>query len=618
VLTQENLTANADGIADWLKITTGDRFMIVLPLHHINSTTMSLATLLRGGTIVLVNRYSNSKFFEIAAGTGATLASVVPTIVHDQLEQKSQFNILKSKLKLTRIQLGSAPVVAKEAEEFVKMTGIPLIQGYGQTETALRSTGVRLSRWRKFARSPSPTRYRSGWPQTAAVSLANLPTSIASQARNPASFWRDLRSNTIGSEMKWTNVTVLGKGGSQAPEGQEGEICVRGPVIMKKYLKNPAATEEAFKYGWFHSGDLGYWKMVDGEKQFFLKGRIKEIIIKTGVNVSPVAVEEKILESVAGVDQVYVVGVGDERAGEEIGAVVVWKKGSGGIREIGGIKGLADFETPKYWFSIPARRLPMTSTGKVQRVKLKEMFSGCAAIAETGDYMFRAVAAAEEEEVVEEAREMYNRYWRPLQADKKAWGDQLRDKVMIGAFEKKTGKLDGWIRIRAEGKTVLADAVTARGNKNYKSYKNYNGEDKGVYRNLKDFKGNIEEINKYLNLRLDPVIEWHRKPKAGWNRGAKVIKIIENARPGDTPALGYGVLMEYPEFAGMPAPEVTAGASLGMQLVEAGLVYAKKAGFDKVRVLSRPVGLLSWVIQNTRKTRRTRLSDSRRIGGSED
>ena len=125
------------------------------------------------------------------------------------------------------------------------------------------------------------------------------------------------------------------------------------------------------------------------------------------------------------------------------------------------------------------------------------------------------------------------------------------------------------------------------------------------------------EINKYLNLGIDPIIEFHRKAKAGWKRGAKIVKAVENARPGDTPALGYGVLMEYPEFNKMPQPKVLAGASLGTQLVEAGLIYAKKEGFDRVRVLSRPVGLLKWVIRNTRKTRKARLSDSRRIGGSE-
>ncbi len=557
LLTQENLMANADGIADWLHINSTDRFMILLPLHHINSTTMSLATLLRGGTIVLISRYSNSQFFEIAAKTGATLSSVVPTIIHDQLTQLDHFNILKWKIKLSRIQLGSAPVVVKEAEEFVKMTGISLIQGYGQTETALRSTGVKWS-------------------------------------------WKNLRSNTIGSEMKWTNVTVLTKEGKEELEGKEGEICVRGPVIMKKYLKNPAATKEAFKYGWFHSGDLGYWKKVGGEKQFFLKGRIREIIIKAGVNVSPMAVEEKILESVAGVDQVYAVGIADERVGEEVGAVLVLDdRSSSMISKMPSsahltVKGLSDFEIPKYWFSIPVERLPMTSTGKVQRVKLKEMFSGCQAIAETGTHLFRRIAAVEDE-VMEAARRMYNDRWRPLSSNKESWRKEAEQKIFIGGFNKETGELDGWIRMKLERKIVLADAVTARGNKKYNEESPCRG--KEIHLNRKD-------VEIYLSKNLDPIIEFHRKPKAGWKRGAKIMKIVKNARPGDTPAMGYGVLMEYPEFAKNPAPKVSAEASLGVQLVEAGLVYAYKMGYKRVRVLSRPVGLLKWIKERYLEDRR--------------
>ena len=227
----------------------------------------------------------------------------------------------------------------------------------------------------------------------------------------------------------------------------------------------------------------------------------------------------------------------------------------------------------------------MTSTGKVQRVKLKEMFGGCAAIAETKEYMFRVIAGAEEN-AIEAAREMYNDRWQPLSADKKNWSNELRDKFLIGAFEKETGKLGGWIRIKPDGKTVLADAVTSYGKNNV--YKGYNG-----YKINK--KINKKAVEAYLEKKTDPIIEFHRRPKAGWKLGAKIVKVVANARPGDTPALGYGVLMEYPEFDKMPQPKVLAGASLGTQLVEAGLIYAKKEGFDRVRVLSRPVGLWRWI-----------------------
>lgn len=551
LLTQENLMANADGVADWLKITPNDKFMITLPLHHINSTTMCLATFIRGGAVVLTSRYSNSGFWKLAVDSGATLTSVVPTIIHDQLGQMTEFNRLKPRIKLSRIQLGSAPVVVAEAESFTNLSQIPLIQGYGQTETALRSTGVNWSQEKPLSRN----------------------------------YWNNLRSNTIGSEMKWTNVTVLKEDGVESRQEEEGEICVKGPVIMKEYINNPVETKKAFEYGWFHSGDLGYWKIIGSEKQFFIKGRLKEIIIKAGTNVSPLFVEQAVRKSLQGIDQVYVIGIPDERAGEEIGAIAVWKNGK--FRKLPkGIKGLLKFETPVLWFSVLAQDLPMTSTGKVQRVKLKEMFSRCAVIAETDKFMFRVVSPAEDE-VMEEARQMYNARWQPLSADKKVWTDEIRKKVIIGAFDKATGRLGGWIRVKTEGKIVTADAVTSGLSKPEVC--------ETSSRVVKFRQLHAEEVEIYLRKKIDPVIEFHRRPKAGWKQGAKVVKVVKNARPGDTPALGYGVMMEYPEFAKMPPPKISAEASLGVQLVEAAMILGKRQGFARVRVLSRPVGLLKWI-----------------------
>lgn len=556
LLTQENLVANADGIADWLKITQKDKFMITLPLHHINSTTMCLATFLRGGTVVLISRYSNSGFWKLAARSGATLTSVVPTIIHDQLSQITEFDRLKPGIKLSRIQLGSAPVVVAEAENFVKLTQIPLIQGYGQTETALRSAGV-------------------SWDQ-----------------ENPLSqkYWSNLRSNTIGTEMKWTNVTVLKEDGKESKQGEEGEICVQGPVIMKEYINNPLETKKAFEFGWFHSGDSGYWKMVDSEKQFFIKGRLKEIIIKAGTNVSPLFVEKLVLKALSDIDQVYVIGIPDERVGEEIGAVVVWKaKGQGPASTRGElrakgrrIKGLSDFETPKYWFAVSADDLPMTSTGKVQRVKLKQMFADCYSLAETNSHIFRQLAI-EETGLIEQARQIHNIGWQPLRVSKTEWEKKLKEKFLIGAISKTNGELDGYIRCQKVKNNILADALSVR--------------EKSFVRKFSDKlpKAAIKDVENYLKKSIDPVVNFHKLPKAGLKSGARILKIIPQARPGDFPALGFGVLMEYPSLKSESLC-LTPDASLGRQLVESALISAKKHNIDIVRVLTRPVKLLEWMV----------------------
>lgn len=545
-LTIGNLMANADGIAAWLAINERDRFLIILPLHHINSTTMCLATLLRGGTIVLQSRYSNSQFWDVARETEATLTSVVPTIIHDQLAQIQDRPL---ETALSRIQIGSAPVQPQEAEEFVKKTKIPLIQGYGQTETALRSTGVV---W-------NPDRPR--WEP----------------------YWRDLGSNTIGEEMKWTNVTVLTKEGKEGLEGQEGEICVRGPVIMKEYLKNPVETKKAFEYGWFHSGDLGFWQKVGPQKQFFIRGRLKEVIIKAGVNVSPLFVEHALKKSLLEIDQVYVIGIPDERVGEEVGAVVVWKQWK--FRKLPQkVKGLSKFETPGFWFSVEAHDLPMTSTGKVQRVKLKQMFADCAAIAETKEHVFRRLATVETD-LIEQARRIHNVGWKPLVSAKREWRWGLEGKFLISAIKKTDGELVGYIRCRPQGGMIEADALTVAGRKKFK-----------VDSPETLPQPTVKDVEMYLANNLDPVIKFHQRPKAGLKTGAKILKIVSRARPGDSAALGFGVLMEYPRLQ-RENPMVTIGASLGQQLVEAALTDAKNRGIHVVRVLSRPVGLAHWVLE---------------------
>jgi len=551
LLTQKNLVANADGVADWLKISQADKFMITLPLHHINSTTMFLATFLRGGSVVLTSRYSNSGFWKIAAESGATLTSVVPTIIHDQLGQMTEFDRLKPRIKLSRIQLGSAPVVVAEAESFVRVTQIPLIQGYGQTETALRSTGV-------------------SWNQ-----------------RQPLSqnYWNNLRSNTIGSEMKWTNVSVLKEDGTESKQGEEGEICIKGPVIMKEYINNPLETKKAFESGWFHSGDLGYWKMIRSEKQFFIKSRLKEIIIKAGTNISPLFVEKAVLKSLPDIDQVYVIGIPDERVGEEIGAVVVWKNGKF-TKLPKRVKGLLKFETPIYWFSVLAQDLPMTSTGKVQRVKLKQMFSECSVIAETKEHVFRRLANYETG-LIEQARLIHNAGWEPLTSSEKEWKKELQEKFLIGAIDKVRGELNGYIRCQKLKKAIRADALSVQGKIFVQKFSD------------KLPKLTIRNVEDYLKNNIDPVVKFHLRPKGGLKSGARILDIIPQARPGDSPALSFGILMEYPPIK-IEIPTITIEASLGQQLVESALILAKKQNMNFVKVLTRPVKLLDWALKKVK------------------
>lgn len=103
------------------------------------------------------------------------------------------------------------------------------------------------------------------------------------------------------------------------------------------------------------------------------------------------------------------------------------------------------------------------------------------------------------------------------------------------------------------------------------------------------------QVNLYLKENIDPVISFHQQPKAGSKSGAKIIKVISNARPADVVSLGYGVLMEYPPVDSII--HLSPQATLGTQLVESAMIFASKHNFPRIRVLTRPVGLLAWALK---------------------
>jgi fatty-acyl-CoA synthase len=152
-----------------------------------------------------------------------------------------------------------------------------------------------------------------------------------------------------------------------------GEVMFRGNVVMKGYLKSPQATQKSFKDGWFHSGDLGVWH-PDGYIQ--LKDRSKDIIISGGENISSIEVENTLYKHSA-VLEAAVVARPDDKWGETPCAFVNLKNGYKGTTDQDLINfcrdNLAHFKCPKH---IVFGELPKTSTGKIQKFKLRERVPG--------------------------------------------------------------------------------------------------------------------------------------------------------------------------------------------------------------------------------------------------
>lgn len=578
-LSLENLVINADGIREWFKITAEDRFMVNLPLHHINSTTFCLSTLLAGGSISVLPNYSNSRFWQQAANTSSTFTSIVPSICFDQLSRIKEFEAVKDRLKMNRIQIGSAPVVSSDVEKFVKLFGIPLYQGYGQTETALRVTGVPLDTDKK-------------------------------------TYTELVQSNSIGKAMDWASINIVDEQGNVLGENKEGELAVKGPAIMKGYLGNI----DAFKNGYFMTGDIGYFKVINNEKYYFLKGRKKEIIIKGGINISPVAVEDKLKKINSDIDQVYVIGIEDKRYGEEVGAVICWKKMIDSEKAkinlkyqlIRGSGYISSYESPQYLFSFNSADLPMTSTGKVQRSILKskinkEDFEAVNFIYKNTDYEFLFLTLSSP--YFAASFNLYNYCWDPLVLNVNEFKKQIKNGSAIVAVDS-NNKVCGLIllirtNISEKELSLLSysklistggDSINSDDGKSFVCVaicsSNYKPQDIPKV----NLKPTVEDVREYLFAGRDSVYSFHAKPKGGFTKGASLISLLPNSRPEDKRSMGFNMLLKYPEIT--KEIQITKSKlAVATQLIEVVMFLVRQLGIEFVYAFSRPADLAKYLSQ---------------------
>ncbi len=369
------------------------------------------------------------------------------------------------------------------------------------------------------------------------------------------------------------------------------------------YLNDSEATQKAFIDGWFHSGDLGRYKTKNGEKWYYIVGRIKEIIIKGGVNLSPSAIEDAILKNFPEIEEVAVVGIPDERMGEEIASAIVLKQNIkyqisnikkkilDKIREKK-IEGLSEYEMPKKVFFMDS--LPKTSTGKIQRVLVKKMISS---------YFVRQIDFSERDIFRKAAEIESERFGLPASLEdfrKRAkqgivWGAFLHDDL-VGSISCVKTNLSELKRIKTwkevvnsgirEGDTLVCVAISVKSSKlKVKNSKKQKRDEKLLARKY---------IKEYVESGRDHVIAFHMKPKGGLS-GAKVWKIVENGRPDDREAMGYNVLMKYPDLDGVKSIIFTKDASPAVFLIETALDYALKNGIKHVIAFSRPAGFKEYL-----------------------
>jgi len=182
----------------------------------------------------------------------------------------------------------------------------------------------------------------------------------------------ETRCTTVGSDYEFTEVAVISpETGEQCADGVQGEMCCRGYNVMKGYYKNPQATSEVIdRNGFLHSGDLG---VKDPDGNYRITGRIKDMIIRGGENISPREIEE-FLYHMPGVKDAQVVAITSQRYGEDVGVFIIPHEGAEllaeDVQEFCKEK-IARYKIPRYVFFV--KEYPLTGSGKIQKFKLREM-----------------------------------------------------------------------------------------------------------------------------------------------------------------------------------------------------------------------------------------------------
>lgn len=323
MLTHRNLGSNARSAAETNRMTRGEVALSALPLTHSYGLTMSLVPSIVGIYCVLVRWFDAEEIFAYTESHHITTMTGVPAMYIQLLNhpRAPQYNVRSWK----RLQSGAAPLPEEVLYAFREKFGVYIYEGYGLTEA-----------------SPVVTCQRPDIP---------------------------LKPGSVGPPIEGVEVSIRDEFERVLPAGSPGEICVRGPNVMKGYYRDVEETEKALRGGWLHTGDIGY---LDEDGYLYIVERKKDLIISGGFNLYPSEVEQ-VLERHPAVREVAVVGEPDPIMGEVVHAFVVLQEGHG-VSEAE----LIDFARKSLvYYKVPHRvsfldEMPRTFLGKAAKKELRE------------------------------------------------------------------------------------------------------------------------------------------------------------------------------------------------------------------------------------------------------
>ncbi|MEV1143018.1 class I adenylate-forming enzyme family protein [Micromonospora sp. NPDC049799] len=332
ITTVGNLLTDLDALATTFAWSAATRVYTVLPVHHANALVISsLLPWHTGASAVLADRFRTDTFWRDVANERATTASLVPTLLEFLLAAGGQ-----APAHFTEVLCGAGPLLVETAMAFENRFAIAIRHIYGLSETTCVACAM----------PALPADERSGWHA-------------------------DFGFPSIGSALPHAEMAVLHPfTGRPVPAEVRGELAVRGAIVMQGYAGRPDATADAFRDGWFHTGDEGFWRPGPGGRPtFFITGRLKELIIRGGHNISPFEIDE-VLRAHPRITFALAVPFEHRVYGDEIAAYVVADGPLSEQEVLDHCAGRLDFaHQPKV--VIFGDDVPYTATGKAKRIELK-------------------------------------------------------------------------------------------------------------------------------------------------------------------------------------------------------------------------------------------------------
>ena len=327
-LTNKNIYSSAENISKSLNLSEVDHCLNIMPLFHIHGLIAILAASIKSGASVCAsNGFNALKFLELAKSEKITWYSGVPTM-HQAILLRAEKNLeLAKNLNLRLIRSSSASLPPAVFEKLNSVFGCSVIEAYGMTEATHQMTS-----------NPLP-------PKKQKPGFVGIPA---------------------GPE-----VCIMDEKDKILNQGEIGEICIKGDNVTLGYDNNPEANKSSFTNGWFRTGDQGYF---DQNGYLKISGRLKEIINKGGEKISPLEVDNILMDHPL-IEQAVCFGYEDKMLGEDIAAAIIVKEGKNcsetDVKTYAQEK-LAKFKIPKKIFFV--NEIPKGATGKLQRNVLAKNF----------------------------------------------------------------------------------------------------------------------------------------------------------------------------------------------------------------------------------------------------